>query len=46
MDEVGEPVGVELLWARDAIPPEALTLVVERFPCLRQLLLREALLAV
>ncbi len=33
----------------DAIPPEALTLVLERFPSLhplRQLLLREALLAV
>lgn len=43
VDEVGEPVGVELLWARDAIPVEALTLVVERFPSLAVQLLRQAL---
>lgn len=42
VDEVGEPVGVELLWAQDAIPLEALTLVVERFPFLRGQLLPRA----
>ncbi len=42
MDEVGEPVGAEFLWAQDAIPLEALTLVVERFPSLRGQLLRQA----
>ncbi len=45
VDEIGEPVGVELLWAQDAIPLEALTLVVERFPSLHVQLFRQASLA-
>lgn len=43
VDDAGEPVGVEFLWARDEIPGEALTMVVERFPALGVQLLREAL---
>lgn len=45
VDEVGEPVGVELLWARDAIPVAALTLVIEHFPLLGVQLLRRVLLS-
>jgi uncharacterized protein YuzE len=45
VDESGEPVGVEFLWARDDVPAEALTLVVQRFPSLGAQLLRAALSA-
>lgn len=45
IDAAGEPVGVEFLWARNDIPAEALTLVVQRFPSLGAQLLREALAA-
>ncbi|CAN5691490.1 hypothetical protein BH20ACT1_BH20ACT1_06400 [soil metagenome] len=43
VDDAGDPVGVEFLWARDDIPSEALMLVVQRFPALGARLLREAL---